>query len=111
MARIVVLGAGFAGLWAAIGAARKRDEIGANSDIEIRLVDRNPYHNVRVRNYEADLGEVALVHGTGGVFVVRVDGDEIWSRKERGFPELAELKRLVRDRAAPGRDLGHSERR
>ncbi|MCK1678674.1 NAD(P)/FAD-dependent oxidoreductase [Bradyrhizobium sp. 147] len=60
MARIVVLGAGFAGLWAAIGAARKRDEIGANSDIEIRLVDRNPYHNVRVRNYEADLGEVAL---------------------------------------------------
>ncbi|MEY9182482.1 NADH dehydrogenase [Bradyrhizobium sp. USDA 326] len=61
MARIVVLGAGFAGLWAAIGAARKRDEIGASDrDIEIRLVDRNPYHNIRVRNYEADLGEVAL---------------------------------------------------
>ena len=29
MPRIVVLGAGFAGLWAALGAARKRDEIGA----------------------------------------------------------------------------------
>ena len=28
MQRIVVLGAGFAGLWAAIGAARKLDEIG-----------------------------------------------------------------------------------
>ncbi|MBB4372402.1 NADH dehydrogenase [Bradyrhizobium sp. cir1] len=61
MARIVVLGAGFAGLWAAIGAARKRDEIGAGSrDIEIRLIDRNPYHNIRVRNYESDLSEVAL---------------------------------------------------
>lgn len=61
MPRIVVLGAGFAGLWAAIGAARKRDEIGASQrDIEIRLIDRNPYHNIRVRNYEADLGEVAL---------------------------------------------------
>lgn len=61
MPRIVVLGAGFAGLWAAIGAARKRDEIGASHrDIEIRLIDRNPYHNIRVRNYEADLGEVAL---------------------------------------------------
>jgi NADH dehydrogenase len=61
MARIVVLGAGFAGLWAAIGAARKRDEIGASDrDIEIRVIDRNPYHNIRVRNYEADLGEVAL---------------------------------------------------
>ncbi|MBR0851510.1 NAD(P)/FAD-dependent oxidoreductase [Bradyrhizobium diazoefficiens] len=60
MARIVVLGAGFAGLWAAIGAARKRDEIGASGDIEIRLVDRNPYHNIRVRNYEVDLSEVAI---------------------------------------------------
>lgn len=60
MARIVVLGAGFAGLWAAIGAARKRDEIGASSDIEIRVVDRNPYHNIRVRNYEVDLSEVAI---------------------------------------------------
>ncbi|MBR0789982.1 NAD(P)/FAD-dependent oxidoreductase [Bradyrhizobium manausense] len=61
MARIVVLGAGFAGLWAAIGAARMRDEIGdAGRDIEIHLVDRNPYHNIRVRNYEVDLSEVAL---------------------------------------------------
>ncbi|WP_439373512.1 NAD(P)/FAD-dependent oxidoreductase [Bradyrhizobium sp. PMVTL-01] len=61
MARIVVLGAGFAGLWAAIGAARKRDEIGAGGhDIEIRVIDRNPYHNIRVRNYETDLSEVAL---------------------------------------------------
>lgn len=60
MARIVVLGGGFAGLWAAIGAARKRDEIGAAGDIEIHLVDRNPYHNIRVRNYEVDLSEVAL---------------------------------------------------
>ncbi|MBW7971372.1 NAD(P)/FAD-dependent oxidoreductase [Bradyrhizobium sp. BR 10289] len=60
MARIVVLGAGFAGLWAAIGAARKRAEIGADRDIEIHVVDRNPYHNIRVRNYEVDLSEVAL---------------------------------------------------
>lgn len=60
MARVVVLGAGFAGLWAAIGAARKRDEIGAGHDIEIRVIDRNPYHNIRVRNYEVDLSEVAI---------------------------------------------------
>ncbi|TYL93337.1 NAD(P)/FAD-dependent oxidoreductase [Bradyrhizobium rifense] len=61
MARIVVLGAGFAGLWAAIGAARMRDEVGAaGRDIEIRVIDRNPYHNIRVRNYEVDLSEVAL---------------------------------------------------
>ncbi|MBR0831050.1 NAD(P)/FAD-dependent oxidoreductase [Bradyrhizobium manausense] len=61
MSRIVVLGAGFAGLWAAIGAARKRDEVGAaGRDVEILVVDRNPYHNIRVRNYEVDLSEVAI---------------------------------------------------
>jgi NADH dehydrogenase len=61
MARIVVLGAGFAGLWAALGAARKRDEIGAPAaDVEILVVDRNPYHNIRVRNYEVDLSDAAI---------------------------------------------------
>ena len=61
MARILILGAGFAGLWAAIGAARKRDEIGARaSELEILVLDRNPYHNIRVRNYEVDLSDVAI---------------------------------------------------
>ena len=60
--------------------------------------------------FEAELGQAALVPGTGGVFEVRVDGETIWSRKERGrFPELKELKQLVRDRVAPGKDLGHSQ--
>ncbi|SEE43556.1 NAD(P)/FAD-dependent oxidoreductase [Bradyrhizobium erythrophlei] len=61
MARVLVLGAGFAGLWAALGAARKRDEIGPLAkDTEILVIDRNAYHNIRVRNYEVDLGDVAL---------------------------------------------------
>jgi NADH:ubiquinone reductase (H+-translocating) len=64
MVRILVLGAGFAGLWAAIGAARKLDEIGARpGDVEILVVDRNPYHNIRVRNYEVDLSNVAIPLG------------------------------------------------
>ncbi|KJC62728.1 NADH dehydrogenase [Bradyrhizobium sp. LTSPM299] len=61
MARVLVLGAGFAGLWAALGAARKRDEIGTRADdTDILVVDRNAYHNIRVRNYEVDLSDVAL---------------------------------------------------
>src|SRR6201987_345518 len=58
MARIVALGAGFAGLWAASGAPRKREEIGAAADILV--VDRHPYHNIRVRNYEVDLSDAAI---------------------------------------------------
>jgi selenoprotein W-related protein len=62
--------------------------------------------------FEAELGEAALVPGTGGVFEVRLDGETIWSRRARGgFPDIVELKRLVRDRIAPDRSLGHSERR
>lgn len=57
----MVLGAGFAGLWAAIGAARKIDQIGpAASEVEILVVDRNDYHNIRVRNYEVDLSDVTI---------------------------------------------------
>jgi NADH:ubiquinone reductase (H+-translocating) len=61
MARILVLGAGFAGLWAAVGAARKFDEIGVpRAAAEILVVDRNPYHSIRVRNYEVDLTDIAI---------------------------------------------------
>lgn len=57
-----------------------------------------------------DLGEVALIPGKGGVFEVRVDGETIWSRKAEGrFPEAKEVKQRLRDRIAPGRDLGHSD--
>jgi selenoprotein W-related protein len=60
--------------------------------------------------FTTDLGEVALVPGVGGVFEVRLGGETLWSRKaEGGFPELVHLKRLVRDRIAPGRSLGHSD--
>lgn len=62
--------------------------------------------------FEDEIGELALVPGTGGVFGVRADGDLVWSRKEQGrFPELKELKQLLRDRIAPQKDLGHSDRR
>ena len=61
--------------------------------------------------FEAELGEVALQPGSGGVFEIRVDGETLWSRKaDGGFPDLPELKRLVRDRVAPTKRLGHSER-
>ncbi|GAB3705556.1 SelT/SelW/SelH family protein [Nocardiopsis oceani] len=61
--------------------------------------------------FENELGEVALVPGTGGVFEVRVDGEPVWSRKtDAAFTDAADIKRLVRDRVAPDRPLGHSEK-
>ena len=60
--------------------------------------------------FSDELGEVALVPGTGGIFEVRVNCEPIWSRKpQRRFPEIKELKQIVCDRIAPGKSLGHSE--
>jgi selenoprotein W-related protein len=59
-----------------------------------------------------ELGEVALVPGSGGIFEVRLDGEKVWNKKEAGrYPEPKEIKQLVRDRIAPDKDLGHSDRR
>jgi len=59
-----------------------------------------------------ELGEVALIPGRGGVLEVRLNGDTVFSRAEAGrFPEAKELKQTVRDRIAPDRDLGHSDRK
>lgn len=74
--RILVLGGGFAGLWSALGAARRLDELGIGPDrAEVVLVDRNPYHAIRVRNYEADLEPAALplsgILGPAGVRLVQ----------------------------------------
>ena len=61
--------------------------------------------------FEKDLAEVALKPVTGGVFEVRLNGETIFSRKASGrFPEAKELKQLMRDIVAPGRDLGHSDK-
>lgn len=60
--------------------------------------------------FQHEVGEVALIPGTGGVMIVRVDGDVVWDRRDDGFPLPTELKQRVRDRIDPGRDLGHTDR-
>ena len=61
--------------------------------------------------FEAELGEVALRPGEGGVFEVRLGETVIWNRKAEGrFPEAKELKQRLRDVIAPEKSLGHSDR-
>ncbi|MFC9763993.1 NAD(P)/FAD-dependent oxidoreductase [Rhodococcus jostii] len=53
--RVLVLGSGFAGLWAALGAARRLDELDAAGTVDVTVISAQPFHDIRVRNYEADL--------------------------------------------------------
>ena len=58
--------------------------------------------------FEKELGEVALVPGSGGIFEVALDGETLASNREtKRLPEAGEVKRLLRDRIAPERRVGH----
>ncbi|KAL2823175.1 Rdx family-domain-containing protein [Aspergillus cavernicola] len=78
--------------------------------------------------FGTDLGEVALIPRTGGVFTVTIfsllgsssspsgegkggNGTILWDRKkDGGFPEVKVLKSRVRNVIDPSRDLGHTDR-
>ena len=45
-----------------------------------------------------------------GKYTISIDDIILFDRKEQGrFPEIKELKQLVRDRVNPGKSLGHSD--
>jgi len=69
------------------------------------------YASELLQTFGTELGEVALVPGTGGTFTVQAGGDTVWDRKQDGgFPEITDLKRRVRDRLVPGFPLGHADK-
>lgn len=62
-------------------------------------------------SFPDEIGEIALQPGKGGVFEITIGNERIWSRAvDGGFPDIKELKQRVRDRIAPQKDLGHSDK-
>jgi selenoprotein W-related protein len=58
--------------------------------------------------FEQEIGEVALRPGSGGIFEITLDGEIVVSNREsKQMPEAGEVKRLLRDRIAPDRKIGH----
>nr|WP_121272891.1 SelT/SelW/SelH family protein [Pedobacter schmidteae] len=48
---------------------------------------------------------------TGGAYIISINDAMVFDRKEQGrFPEIKELKQLVRDVVSPEKNLGHSDR-
>ncbi len=64
MSDVVIIGSGFAGLWAALGAARRLAENAESSSatdtVQITMVSAQPFHDIRVRNYETDLSDCRI---------------------------------------------------
>jgi len=68
-----------------------------------------------LNTFADELGEVALCPGVAsGQFDIELNGELIWSRKQAGgFTELGDIKLLkqrIRNRIAPDKDLGHSDK-
>jgi selenoprotein W-related protein len=62
--------------------------------------------------FSEEIGEVCLIPGTGGIFEIKLDKNQLFSRKEMGrFPEMKEIKSRIRDLVDPDRDLGHIDRK
>ena len=48
---------------------------------------------------------------TGGTFIIKINNEIIFDRKKMDrFPEIKELKKLVRDVISPAKNLGHLDR-
>jgi len=63
--------------------------------------------------FEDDLHGV-LLHPSevAGRYSISINDEVIFDRKREGrFPEIKELKQLVRDQVDPNKDLGHSEKK
>jgi selenoprotein W-related protein len=62
--------------------------------------------------FEEDIEGVLLKPSeVNGRYTISVNDEPLFDRKRmERFPEIRELKQLVRDKVAPGRDLGHIDK-
>jgi NADH dehydrogenase len=77
MRQIVIVGGGFAGVWAALAASNARRMYGGLRDVGITVVSRDPWLTIRPRLYEETLDDVRvqLDDVLGPSEVERIEGD------------------------------------
>ena len=60
MKQLIIIGGGFAGLWAAFSAVRQAKILGKEDDVAITLVNKDQHHGLRPRFYESELGNTRI---------------------------------------------------
>jgi NADH dehydrogenase len=103
--RILVVGAGFAGMWSALSAARLIDQHG-RTDIEVVLIAPEPHLHVRPRLYEENAAGMKaplldIFASTGVRFIqgtverIHVERNEVDMVDAQGMPSMLNYDRLV----------------
>ena len=62
--------------------------------------------------FTGDIKSVSLAPSdTAGTYIISVNNEIVFDRKQTGrFPEIKELKQIVRDKVNPEKSLGHSDK-
>ena len=124
MANLVIVGGGFAGVWAALAASSLRQRAG-NRNLTIRVVNRDPWLTIRPRLYEPSLDDTRVslddVLAPAGVELIPGEVTRIDRAENRVAIRVAgDTRVLAYDRlilaagshlhipAIPGRDLAFS---
>ncbi|HYE50962.1 MAG TPA: NAD(P)/FAD-dependent oxidoreductase [Azospirillaceae bacterium] len=104
--KIVIAGSGFAGVWAALSAARAVSLAGREGEVEITVVSPVPQLHIRPRLYEASLEGMApdvgplfravgVRHLSGTVEAIRADRNEVEVAGPGGTRETLSYDRFV----------------
>ena len=105
--KIVVVGAGFAGLWSALSAARRLDVAGKNDgSVKIIIIAPEPTLYIRPRLYENDISEASvplaeLLEAVGVEYIqgtvqrILVEKDELEYTSSDGRNSTISYNRLV----------------
>lgn len=81
-----------------------------------RWLYRAAYFGLEIlTTFDQELNSFSLVPSRppskGGQFTIALNDEIIWDReREGGFPEVPQLKRVIRDSLAPSKDLGHIDK-
>lgn len=104
--KILIAGSGFAGLWAAISAARAVSLAGKEGDVQISVISPEPAVTIRPRLYEADLDNmnpyigallaaVGVRHIAGKVTAIDAAARQVSVTENDGTQEVLPYDRFV----------------
>jgi selenoprotein W-related protein len=60
--------------------------------------------------FQGEVKSVTLTPKSGGIFEIFLDKEKIYSRSDfGGFLDIKDVKKLIRDKISPGKNLGHTD--
>lgn len=94
-----------------MGTKSKRYEIEIQFCTQCRWLPRASWMMQEIlMTFQDEILSVTLTPKSGGIFEIFLDKEKIYSRSDfGGFLDIKDIKKLIRDKINPGKNLGHTE--